>query len=516
MSDHYSPRIVLVSWCVLITCAMSQIPKRVFWRARPWMQGRAVPLREPRSSSFPARDVVFVPLLVFAFLHLLPLFRSAGDAAVLDYRYSSRLQRAVLDRPDSAEKEKITSELSTNGEKVEIDLQGSGSTSTRFLESTTLPAVVAVSVREEGSRRTGTATGVVPEKVEHEMKDHSAQEEIEQKPSLQRARSSSSSQKDHVVEEDELALPVNTSTTALGSSKFFVISLAVSSVVSLSRILLGSHFFSDCIFGYGLGVAAIVIGHFPASIDSAVCNQAAGVVSATTMPPNNPEFEVSSSGSHQLLAIAFPVVLLTIFGLLGACSVHFRFWIKAVPVLGLTTPPLLYHAIADCGSPMIFGKRSSSLRYPPPFRSVSDPADRTTRSYYSETDGPDDEEQKQRRAAQKAARLAMDAVGNDVVALRESLAAASAGRGGKHAVDLVHTSSIGTRTLPSQGCVEQLALNQDASALHTLGVLGGCALLVLLSFGSNFALRKRAHLRPYLFLFFSLCMTAGIGFIRYK
>ncbi|KAK4537422.1 hypothetical protein CDCA_CDCA12G3447 [Cyanidium caldarium] len=45
------------SYLVLALACVSQVPKRLLWRARPYMDGRAVALRHDRTSSFPSRGV---------------------------------------------------------------------------------------------------------------------------------------------------------------------------------------------------------------------------------------------------------------------------------------------------------------------------------------------------------------------------------------------------------------------------------------------------------------------------
>lgn len=45
------------TWLTLILSLFSQLPKRFVWRARPWMQQRAIKVRKDKTSSFPSRAV---------------------------------------------------------------------------------------------------------------------------------------------------------------------------------------------------------------------------------------------------------------------------------------------------------------------------------------------------------------------------------------------------------------------------------------------------------------------------
>lgn len=49
-----------------VLCIVSQIPKKFIFRRRPWMSGRALPIRQDRTSSFPSRAVVCA--VVFSWL----------------------------------------------------------------------------------------------------------------------------------------------------------------------------------------------------------------------------------------------------------------------------------------------------------------------------------------------------------------------------------------------------------------------------------------------------------------
>lgn len=49
-----------------VLCIISQIPKKFVFRRRPWMSGRALPIRQDRTSSFPSRAVVCA--VVFSWL----------------------------------------------------------------------------------------------------------------------------------------------------------------------------------------------------------------------------------------------------------------------------------------------------------------------------------------------------------------------------------------------------------------------------------------------------------------
>jgi len=57
----------------LTTAVISQIPKRFIWRYRPWMVQRSIPIRKPKTSSFPSRavccGVVYVFVVVYAYLY---------------------------------------------------------------------------------------------------------------------------------------------------------------------------------------------------------------------------------------------------------------------------------------------------------------------------------------------------------------------------------------------------------------------------------------------------------------
>lgn len=56
----------LLTSVLLVLAIVSQIPKRFLFRARPWMVGRAVPVRRNKTSSFPSRAVVCA--VVFSWL----------------------------------------------------------------------------------------------------------------------------------------------------------------------------------------------------------------------------------------------------------------------------------------------------------------------------------------------------------------------------------------------------------------------------------------------------------------
>ena len=55
-ANGYSPKVMLSCWLVVGECFVVQFLKRFFFRPRPWMDGRAIGLKENKSSSFPSRD----------------------------------------------------------------------------------------------------------------------------------------------------------------------------------------------------------------------------------------------------------------------------------------------------------------------------------------------------------------------------------------------------------------------------------------------------------------------------
>lgn len=61
----YDPRAARVIWLCYCTCTLAQLPKRFIWRSRPWMESRAIPLKENKSSSFPSRDNVHAVILLY-------------------------------------------------------------------------------------------------------------------------------------------------------------------------------------------------------------------------------------------------------------------------------------------------------------------------------------------------------------------------------------------------------------------------------------------------------------------
>lgn len=68
-----------------VLCIVSQIPKKFIFRKRPWMTGRALPIRQDRTSSFPSRAVVCA--VVFSWLIAQSLF----DEQILTYERPSTL-----------------------------------------------------------------------------------------------------------------------------------------------------------------------------------------------------------------------------------------------------------------------------------------------------------------------------------------------------------------------------------------------------------------------------------------
>lgn len=66
---------------LLTLCLLTQIPKSLIFRPRPWMAGRAIPHRRDRTSSFPSRAVVCA--VVYTHLALRVMQRPQGIAWIL-------------------------------------------------------------------------------------------------------------------------------------------------------------------------------------------------------------------------------------------------------------------------------------------------------------------------------------------------------------------------------------------------------------------------------------------------